>query len=187
LCQQPTIAHNYTLNDSVSNPFLSILAKDYEFAFAYSESSYWAKEENNYKIIALKHNKWIAFTCPHFASSEINKEHLIQITNKNLNSQAVRNLLNSLSSNDFWILNKDSLESKVINTFINSSGDTMIRTKDIDDGINYRFEVFTNNKQRVIESYEPDSYVKENTALLDKRKFIKSRDTFLQWWTKYCH
>ena len=66
-------------------------------------------------------------------------------------------------------------------------GDTIRKKAIITNGTNYIFNIITKNKSRKIESYYPEYFVKLFPDMIDRKKFIESRDYFLAWWNKYCH
>lgn len=197
--QLPDIRHNYTKQDSTENPLIDTFAKQYEFIIAYTEQSYWWSDRKNYKILAYSNNKWTSWTYSDYFipwTKKKDKKKIIVDTVRNgqffkdkadLESTSVLQLLSALNCNDFWTLNNDSLnQSRIIETRI-ENGDTINRKASISDGINYRFDILSKTKLRVIESYEPDYFFKLFPDMVDRSKFLKNRDTFLSWWDKYCH
>jgi hypothetical protein len=197
--QIPDIRHNYTKQDSTENPLIDSFAKQYDFTIAYTEQSYWWSDRKSYKILACSDNKWTSWTYSDYFiqwTKKKRKKKMLVDTVRNgqffkgkteLESTSALQLLSALGSNDFWTLNNDSLnQTRIIETRI-ENGDTINRKASISDGINYRFDILTKTKLRVIESYEPDYFLKLFSDMVDRRKFLKSRDTFLLWWDKYCH
>jgi hypothetical protein len=197
--QIPDIRHNYTKQDSTKNPLIDSFAKQYDFIIAYTEQSYWWSDRKSYKILTCSDNKWTSWTYSDYfiqwTKKKRKKKMLIDtIRNKQflkgkteLESTSVLQLLSALDSYGFWTLNNDSLnQTRIIETRI-ENGDTINRKASISDGINCRFDILSKTKLRVIESYEPDYFLKLFSDMVDRRKFLKSRDTFLLWWDKYCH
>lgn len=197
--QVPDIRHNYTKQDSTENPLIDSFAKQYDFTIAYTEQSYWWSDRKSYKILACSDHKWTSWTySDHFIQRTKKKKKKKILVDKvrngqffkvktELESTSVLQLLSSLSSNEFWTLNNDSLNQTRISKIRIENGDTINRTESISDGINYRFDILSRTKLQVIESYEPDHFLKLFYDMVDRRKFLKSRDAFLLWWDKYCH
>jgi hypothetical protein len=196
-CQIPNFEHNYNEKDSLENPLMRTFLKDYEFVITYSDQCC----SNQYKILALKDGKWKSWTY---------SDNFIRWTKKNNKSEIqvdtiktgtffegenghkvkkvyIEELLAKLSQNGFWKLENDSLnQSRVIKTYI-VDGDTIRKKAIITNGTNYIFNIITKNKSRKIESYYPEYFVKLFPDMIDRKKFIESRDYFLAWWNKYCH
>ena len=196
-CQTPDFKHNYTKKDSLENPLITTFLKDYEFIITYSDQCC----SKQYKILALKDGKWKSWTySDNFVLWTMKKNesdiHIDTIKKGTFfegeNGQKVKKfhikkLLAKLSQNDFWKLENDSLnQTRVIETYI-EDGDTIRRKAIITDGTNYTFDIITKNKSRKIESYYPEYFVKLFPDMIDRKKFIKSKDYFLDWWKKYSH
>lgn len=197
--QMPDIRHNYTKRDSTENPLIDSFAKRYDFTITYTEQSYWWSDRKNYKILACSANKWTSWTYSDYFIQWTKKKGKKKIAvdtvrsgqffkgKTDLESTSVLQLLSALDSNYFWTLNNDSLnQTRIIETRI-ENGDTINRRASISDGINYRFDILSKTKLRVIESYEPDYFVKLFPDMFERKRFVISRDAFLSWWDKYCH
>ena len=197
--QIPNLIHNYTNQDSSQNPLIDSFANKYDFIIAYTEQSYWWANRKNYKILTCSDNTWSWWTySDNFIQGTLNKKtkKVIVDTIKIghyfkgktiLTSSSALELLLNLGSNNFWSLNNDSLNQSRLYLIRILNGDTTFRTASISDGINYRFDILNKTRLRVIESYEPDYFFELFPDMIERRKFIKSRDTFLSWWDKYCH
>ena len=197
--QIPDIRHNYTKQDSTENPLIDSFAKHYDFVIAYTEQSYWWSDWKNYKILAYSSNNWTSWTYSDYIIQWTKKRRRSKMIvdtvrtgqffkgKKEFQNPFVLQFLTDLDSDGFWTLNNDSLnQTRIIETRI-ENGDTLYRKASISDGINYRFDVLGKNKLQVIESYEPDYFLKLFPDMIDRKKFVNSRDTFLRWWDKYCH
>jgi len=194
--QLPNITYNYTSQDSLQNPLIDSFAKKYDFIIAYTEQN-WGRK--NIKILACSDKRWSSWTySDYFIQGTIKKgtKEIIVDTfetghffkgKAELTNLAVLELLNKLDSNNIWALNNDSLNQSRLYPNRIKNGDTTFTIFSISDGTYYRFDVSTKTKSRVIESYEPDYFLELFPDMIEKRKFIKSRDTFLSWWDKYCH
>lgn len=194
--QIPAIKHNYTKQDSTENPLIDSFSKTYDFIIAYTEQSYWWSDKKSYKILSCANNKWSLWTYSdyfaHLTKKKRSKKTAIDTVRKGqffesktkFQDSAIGQLLTNFSNNGFWTLSNDSLNQTYITTRI-ENGDTITTRHDISDGINYRFDILTKDKLRVIQSYEPDYFVKLFPAMIDRKQFIKSRDFFLSWWDKY--
>lgn len=197
--QIPNLIHNYTNQDSSQNPLIDSFANKYDFIIAYTEQSYWWANRKNYKILTCSDNIWSWWTySDNLIQGTLNKKtkKVIVDTIKTghyfkgktiLTSSSALELLLNLGSNNFWSLNNDSLNQSRLYPIRILNGDTTFRTASISDGINYRFEILSKARLRVIESYEPDYFLELFPDMIERTKFIKSRDTFLSWWDKYCH
>ncbi len=196
--QLPDIRHNYTKQDSIENPLIDSFAKQYDFTIAYTEQSYWWSDQKSYKILTYSDNKWTSWTYSDYFIQRTKKKGKKKIpvdTVRNgkflkgkadLENISVLQLISTLDSNDFWTLNVDSLNKTIVKTWV-ENGDTMVRKVSVSDGVNYRFDILTKGSLRVIESYEPDYFIKLCADMEERRKFVKSRNAFLKWWDKYCH
>ncbi|MFB9077514.1 hypothetical protein ACFFLS_18620 [Flavobacterium procerum] len=191
--QVPEIETNYTKKDSATNPLLQTFLKDYDFVLTYSEQCC----AEQYNVLALKNGKWKSWT---YLSNFIQwkkegKNGPIKIdtiktgtffgNGKDVNSSKVNKLLAKFKENDFWKLKNDSLnQTRIIQTYIDG-GDTIRKKAVITDGKNYVFNVLTRNNARKIQSYYPEYFVKLFPDMTDRKKFIESRDYFLDWWKKF--
>jgi hypothetical protein len=197
--QIPEIRHNYVKQDSTENPLIDSFTKQYDFVIAYTEQSYWWSDRKSYKILAFSDDNWTYWTYSDYFIQWTKKKRQKKViidTVRNgqffkgkgkLENTSVLQLLSALSRNDFWTLNNDSLnQTRIIETRI-ENGDTINRKASISDGINYRFDIITKDRLRVIESYEPGYFLKLFPDMADRRKFMNSKDSFLKWWDKYCH
>jgi len=197
--QIPDIVHNYTSQDSSQNPLIDSFAKKFDFIIAYTEQSYWWSNRKNYKILACSDSKWSSWTYSDYfiqGTKKKGKKKIIVDTVKvghyfkgkaEIQNLVAAELFSALDTNDFWTLNNDSLNQSRLYPMKIINGDTTFRIASISDGINYRFDILNKTRLRVIESYEPDYFLELFTDMVERRKFIKSRDTFLSWWDKYCH
>ena len=195
--QIPNIIHNYTSQDSTQNPLIDSFSKKYDFIIAYTEQSYWWANRKNYKILAFSNNKWSSWTYSNYFVQGTKKNGIEKITvdtikighyfleNTVLKYSSVSELLTNLESNNFWTLNNDSLNQSRLFPIKIKNGDTTFRIASISDGINYRFDIISKSRLRVIESYEPDYFLELFTDMFERRKFILNRDIFLSWWKKY--
>jgi hypothetical protein len=196
-CQIPNIENNYSKSDSLTNPLLKTFLKEFEFVLAYSDVC-CSKE---YKIIGLKNGKWNSWTySDNFIQWTKKKgESGIKVDTiktgtflegekgKKIKKNNVKKLLTKLSEIGFWELKNDSLnQSRVIKTYIEDV-ETINRKAIITDGTNYVFDLISKNKFRKIQSYYPEYFVKLFPDMIDRKKFIESRDYFLNWWEKYSH
>jgi len=188
--------HNYTSQDSLQNPLIDSFAKKYDFIMAFTEQN-WGRK--NIKILARSDKKWSSWTySDYFIRGTITKgtKEIVIDTVKtggffkgkvNLKKVAVSELLNKLDSNDIWALSNDSLNQSRLYPYRIKNGDTTYTIASISDDTYYRFDVLTKFKSRVIESYAPDYFLKLFPDMIERRRFINSRDSFLSWWDKYCH
>ena len=198
-CQLPDFIHNYTKQDSATNPLIDSFAKQYNFIMAYTEQSYWWSDRKNYKILAYSNNRWTYWTYSESILQGTKKKNIktIQIDKvrakhffkgeKTLENLSVSQLLNDLTKNAFWALNNDSLNQTGVFERVAQNGDTITRFASIDDGINYRFDLLKDNNLRSIESYEPEYFLTQFPNMSSRKIFIRNRDIFLNWWEKYCH
>lgn len=181
-CQIPTFEHNFESTDSIENPLLKSNLMDYDVVISYTEQSYWWSDRKYYQILAFKNNEWSNWYYSDFRikntknsdgtiTQDTIREGKLYKRKKKVKNSNVSKLITQFEQTGFW-----KLERKEINKEVN-----------IEDGINYRFEIFTQQNARIAESYMPDFYIVKNPEDLNIKKFIENRDFFLKWWKKYCH
>lgn len=196
--QLPSIKHNYSTLDSSGNPLIDSFAMQYDFTVAYTEQSYWWSDRKSYKILACSDNQWTSWTYSDYTIQWTKKKGSKKILvdtvrygqftkgKTDLKNSSVLHLFSALDSNYFWELNNGSLNETVVKTWV-ENGDTVVRKASVSDGVNYRFDILTKESLRVIESYEPDYFLKLSADMEERKKFVKSRDAFLKWWELYCN
>ena len=181
-CQIPTFEHNFESNDSIENPLLKSTLENYDVIISYTEQNYWWSDRKYYQILAFKDNEWSNWYYSDFRikkttnsdgtiTQDTIREGKLYKGKKKLKNSNVSKLLSLFEQTSFWELEREEIN----------------KTVNIDDGTNYRFEIFTRKKARVAESYMPDFYIAKNPEDINIRKFIENRDFFLKWWKKYCH
>jgi hypothetical protein len=194
--QIPGITHNYTKQDSTENPLIDSFARRYDLIIAYSEQS-WGRK--NIKILACSNKKWSSWIYSNYFTRGTVKKGTKEIIvdtvetghyfkgKSKIQNSAVLDLLHELDDNNIWTLNNDSLNQSRLYPDRIINGDTTFRLASIFDDTYYRFDISTKTSSRVIKSYAPDHFLELFPDMTERRKFIKSRDSFLLWWDKYCH
>jgi hypothetical protein len=181
-CQIPSFEHDFKSTDSIENPLIKSTLMDYDIIISYTEQNYWWSGRKYYQILAFKNNEWSNWYYSDFRIKETNnsdgtikqdtiRDGKLYGGKKKLKHFNVSKLLFHFEQTGFWKLEREEIN----------------KTVNIDDGTNYRFEIFTRQKARVAESYMPDFYLEKNPEDINIRKFIENRDFFLKWWNKYCH
>ena len=180
-CQIPSFEHNFKSIDSIENPLLKSSLVNYDVIISYTEQNYWWSDRKYYQILAFKNNEWTNWYYSDFRikktkntdgtiTQDTIREGKLYEGKKKLKNSKVSKLLFHFEQTGFWKLEREEIN----------------KTVNIDDGTNYRFEIFTRQKARVAESYMPDFYIEKNPEDINIRKFIENRDFFLKWWNKYC-
>lgn len=180
--QIPSFEHNFEPTDSIENPLLKSNLMNYDVVISYTEQSYWWSDRKYYQILAFKNNEWSNWYYSDFRikktknsdgtiTQDTIREGKLYIGKNKVKNSNVSKLLFHFEQTSFWKLEREEIN----------------KTVNIDDGTNYRFEIFTRQKARVAESYMPDFYIEKNPEDINIIKFIENRDFFLKWWNKYCH
>ncbi len=181
-CQIPSFEHNFKPIDSIENPLLKSSLVNYDVIISYTEQNYWWSDRKYYQILAFKNNEWTNWYYSDFRikktkntdgtiTQDTIREGKLYEGKKKLKNSKVSKLLFHFEQTGFWKLEREEIN----------------KTVNIDDGTNYRFEIFTRQRARVAESFMPDFYIEKNPEDINIRKFIENRDFFLKWWNKYCH
>lgn len=202
LGQIPDFNHNYNHKDSAGNPLIAFRAKNYESVIAYREESYWWSNRKhykiNYKIIAYANGKWDSWN--YFEQSRVRAgkirgtkvfskkitDRRFQQTRSNIPDTAISQLFSKLNNENFWHLKNDSLNFIGPVKVVGEDGDTVWKKATLNDGINYRFDILTNHRAMVIESYEPGHFLEIFPHVAGRKEFINIRNYFLTWWEMYC-
>jgi hypothetical protein len=87
------------------------------------------------------------------------------------------NVSNGLSALHFWTLDHDLLNQEGV-----PISDSTVRKLQIADGVNYKFEILTKEGYRIIQSYEPETYLKAFPKMTIRKIFIDGRELFLNTW-----
>ena len=197
-CQLPDIRHNYSKADSTENPLLDSFSRQFDFVLSYTEQGYW-QNYKYYQILAYKKSadSWSTWTYSNYViltKKKNRRSKLITDTvrtglffrkNMAIPGSLVKPFLDSLSANNFWHLNNDSLnQTRIIETYIDN-GDTIHRKAGIADAPNYRFDIITRDNARVIESYAPQYFLHLFPDMTERRQFLRNRELFEQCWKKW--
>ena len=176
LAQLPSIKTNATKKDSLNSILLQKFKDSYDFALAYTESSYWWRNVREHKIFAHKNSIWTSY----LIREEKNKKGKIKtrISKQRLSADSAMKLIDQLTSRNFWTLDNDSLNQTGV-----PINDSMVSRMQVFDGANQRFEVITKQGFRIIESYEPEAYFEKFPQMIVRKSFIDCRRIFVSAWT----
>jgi len=139
-----------------------------DFVLAYTIQSFWS-DQKTYYAIANTSNKWekITLTSKRKKDGSWTKPR-IQI--KGINEQQVETTLDNLSRDSFW-----DLDRRHLTNITYKDADSVLHKVSRSDGVNYRIEIFTKEKFRVIEAYEPEYYLDKMPEKRQREVFINSR------------
>ena len=154
-----------------------------EFENEYNVVISWTKDcysfcnapEQLFFILGQKNGKWSLFKW-YVKFSDREKKIIKRAKKKKLriNSISVDSLLTNWTQNQFWTLNKDSLNWS---EKIDSNG--KITTFVITDGCSDKFEIFTKDKHLINSSYKAD-YFQKVVPNSQRRNFIICRNMFFE-------
>ena len=175
LGQLTELITNSTMQDSSRSLLLLNLGGNYEFILGYIEESHWWNNRQDYKVLAYKSEKWEAIQ---IVSTKKKKGKIKLETKKySFESDSAKKLIANLTKHGFWTFDRDLLNQKTV-----SLNDSIARTFHIDDGVNYKFEIFTKDAYRIIESYEPERYFNKFPQMTIRKEFIDCMQLFIQTW-----
>jgi hypothetical protein len=173
--QIPPIQSNTSWKDSTTSFLVKVLNNQYDFLLGYKIESFWWSNTQVYKVLAYKNSHWQAIQ---IVSTKNKKDRVkTEISKWNFSSDSAFKLINGLSALHFWTLDHDLLNQEGV-----PISDSTVRKLQIADGVNYKFEILTKEGYRIIQSYEPETYLKEFPKMTIRKIFIDGRELFLNTW-----
>jgi hypothetical protein len=171
--QTPILKTNTSENERATSIIYKNFSNQYDLLIAYTSESYWYSSIRNYQILAFKNS-----TClKGYFYSKKNKHNVWskpKIKFKGINCDSANSIVKHLNDAGFYSLNRDSLN--INRRKINGRQDEILS---VDDGVNYKFEIFNKNNFIIIESYMPEYFLQKIPELKSRETFIKCRDFFL--------
>jgi hypothetical protein len=135
------------------------------------QESHWWSNKVNYQIIAYQNSIWnCKCDCKKGENGKFTK---LSIRTKNIDQNKVKVLISDLTRLSFW-----KLENVRLSIQTRKKPDSTISRFSITDGVNYRFEIFSKDKFRIIESYEPVYYLQKLPEIKDREVFLKAKELF---------
>ncbi len=171
--QAPALNTNTSENEKATSMIYKNFSGQFDLLIAYTTESYWYSNIINYQLLVFK--KGICLKGSFF--SKKNKHNTWsepKIKFKEINCDSANYIVKYLNDAGFYSLNRDSLN--VNKRKINEKQDEVFT---INDGVDYKFEIFSKTKFLIIESYMPEYFLKKIPELKSRETFIKCRDWFL--------
>ena len=170
--QMPDIKTNTAIEEQNKSTIYKTFKGQYNLLIAYSEDGYWWSNKQYYEILALKDSGWfrLSLTSRKKKDGSFTKPTIIK---KKINETSGEIILNQLQEIGFFTLDRDSLniKTKLINDSISEHYTTS-------DGVNYRFEILSEENFRVIEAYEPEYFLEKLPEFKKRQKFIIGRNLY---------
>ena len=176
--QLPVLKSNTTEIEKANSLIYKNFYGKYDFVVSCIEESYWWGNRRFYKIFACKNGRWekISLSQKEKKNDEWSKP---VIHTEEFDKDKADSLMSLLNKNGFWKLNKDSLN--ITQRRVSEKQDQVFS---ISDGVNYKFEIFSNKDFQIIESYSPDYFYKKMPEIKCRGIFIRCRDLFLSAYNK---
>lgn len=171
--QTLSLTSNTSENDKTTSIIYKNFNNQFDLLIAFNNESYWWGNSKRYTLLAFKEGVCFKGT----VSLKKNKHEVWskpKLKLKKVNCDSAKQIVNYFNEAGFYLLNRDSLNinKKMIN-------DTLFEVFTIDDGVNCKFEILSKKSFLIIESYEPDYFLKKIPELKSRRTFIKCRDFYL--------
>lgn len=153
--------------------FIKKIIRNYKTAILYKKDCYWSKAKN-LVIVGQRKNKWkiVVLEAKLKKNAFPEEDYTYRRRKIKLNKTEVDTFFKTLSKNDFWALNKDSLRTQIKK--LNDSMSTLIT---ITDGCSDIFHLISDNRHRQSIAYMPEFY-QSHLPNYHRYNFIKCRDYF---------
>lgn len=167
----------FAVQDSTKSLLVNQLQAQYDFVLGYTEGSYWWQNQQHYKVLARSGEQWYAIEI----SGRKNKRGKVKtgLRKCNFSTDLATQLMDSLDARNFWNLNP-----RLLNQTSWPLNDSIAESLHISDGVNNKFKVLSRDSYKVIESYEPDSYLSKFPAMTSRKTFIDCRRLFREAWLR---
>ncbi|HVS93299.1 MAG TPA: hypothetical protein VHE59_14775 [Mucilaginibacter sp.] len=171
--QLPILKSNTTDEQKQSSDIYNNFHDNYDFVISCNSQSYWWSDKKIYEVLAYGNGHWerISLYSKRHHNGKWSKPY---IKIDSFDNERAEKLIELFNKNDFWHLSNDSLNihQKRIN-------DTLFKTYDISDDVNYKFEIMTKNDFLIIQCYAPEYFLEKIPEIKSREVFIKCRDEFL--------
>ncbi|RZK55171.1 MAG: hypothetical protein EOO91_14575 [Pedobacter sp.] len=183
--QIPIINSNVTDQFKNSSLVYEAFHKKYDLLIAFHLEGTTKFGVTNIQIIAVKRNKWKKILFTYQDQNPLKR----RIKTKSLNDTLGAKLISDLNANNFWTLDNDSINSRilkiktpVVKTLSKDTvyifGSRSVQRPEMNDGVGYYFKILQGDKLRSYIAYNPDFYVKYYPSK-QREQFINSREAFL--------
>jgi hypothetical protein len=168
----------YSANTSREELFKSPLRlkfqDKYNTIISFCMQSYWS-DRVVYKILAFDGQNWKLLQWSYrrqYQTDTKTKKEKLSVTD--LEEKKALDFINTLETNDFFLMNEDSL-----NLSEKQAEDDGIFVKSITDGTNNKFEVISDYGYFSISAYEPEQ-LQDFVQVIQRQKFLICRQRFLE-------